>query len=431
LELAKLGKIKGKLSSLSKKTNEFLRDLVKTDGVNSKSRRGVEVVSSRYQKQRNKVRLIVNDSVSKQTLTNLQETCVKYLGPLTSSNFGQDGLLALDFQTYNDTVDSEGIQNDSLKFNLQQYPNIIKNNNIGLWGGKPNGGQKIGESGDREYMIDLGVAFQQEISKKQVIIDKLFNDKRNETQEIINLQVREQLGFNPSVKNVFAIILANVEVFIEILVNTSERAELQHLTEDPETLFGDGTNANINSARKNRFQVKDETQLQTKNTKANKGKIYPWPTYWERRTAFDGGEGKKETYPGVNTRFLVWEEVIFVEEFLKALTELKKELEIVLGDVQDRPGFDNFAPLTTYETQYNPNNTNTPNRWYKTESGSNKSSSSLYEALRRITESAFLVGDYSFLNRLSTWKTQLGFDDEMIVDPQTGQSRPKSFSNPP
>ena len=150
----------------------------------------------------------------------------------------------------------------------------------------------------------------------------------------------------------------------------------------------------------------------------NKAKIYPWPTYYQTVTAPKEEVGEREQFPGENIFFSDWPEVKFVEDFIKALTEMKEDLQLLEEDIDNKPGFDNFAPLSVLDTPLLGNET-AACRWFSVGRGGgqiqgldNSNGWERNEAIFGILgENAFLFGDYSFINSLSLWKSQLGFNN--------------------
>lgn len=264
---------------------------------------------------------------------------------------------------------------------------------------------------DNEYYIDTGILLNKIETKTKEVDDK-YKAKKKEVQGQLNGVVRQELGFWPSIRNVFTILTTNTEVFLELLANSSASAEDYHKDEEL-----DGVPL---------LENKNKTQGAQSSTETNKVKIYPWPTYYEDETL--GGEGQKnevEKYPGVNTNLLAWPEVRFVEDFVNALTKLRADLDrFVSDDTQNEPGFDNFVPITAYETHVM-GESRAPNRWIGIEQGI-KGLKNLESVWCLMGETAFLLGDYSMINSLSVWKSQLGFDNTW-----SNTNGPDRFGNNP
>ena len=311
--------------------------------------------------------------------------------------------------------------------NPPQLPfNLIEENIYGFWGKGPN--TDLVKDKD-VYGIDLYASMLKEVNEKLKNIEKTFNNKKEDVKEKLNEAVRRILGFNPSIRNVFAIILANTEAFLELLRRTSVSAE-QHHDDNIDSILGEiggGSPQNILSLKDtttggNGPQMSNQSVIDD-----NKTKIYPWPTYYMTQTAPKEEAGEKEKFPGENIFFSDWPEVKFVEDFIKALTEMKEDLALLEADVEGKPGFDNFAPLSVLDTPLLGNET-AACRWFSVGRGggqiqglSDSSGWDRDEAIFGILgENAFLFGDYSFINSLSIWKSQLGFTNGWGYDFLTG-----------
>ncbi len=406
LELSKISKLRQRLSRIISLSSEFLIAMAQDEADNNRSRRGVTIIPSEWNGRSSKIELRVVDGITQgrygQSYQALRDQADLYLGDDTSS---LEGIIGAEVTTYNTLVEEENFGDEYKLPSEEEFANLIRRYNTGIW--PRDVGRK--EDGDVIFDMDIGKGISEPVSKVQEKLTQLFDSKRKITQELLNEAVRDDeqgLGFNPSIKNIMAVILANVEVFIELMIVTSEIAEINHLTEDSDTLFD--ADRNITSNKNNRFKDKKSNTSTTTNEDSNKAKIYPWPTYWETSREFEGGVGQKERYPGVRTEFLVWDEVIFVEDFLKALGDLREELETITGDVEERPGFDNYRPLTLFETQFVGGGV-APNRWWRVDRDG-PGRGILRETYNRMVKSAFLLGDYSMLNSLTVLKSQLGLD---------------------
>jgi hypothetical protein len=396
-QLQNLSKAAGELKRLVTTVNDSIRDLQgigfapRNSEVKITSIKGI-ISNTRLTKPTLIIESTADSSETNTKLNSAQETIKSYYG-LTEEDFdvSKFGLL---ISIYNNLVDEKNLD-PSIKLNLT-FNNLVNNSN-GVGGlGTPIQSNQSGNVSTKEYSVDFGLAFLSQISQSLVKIDDVLKEEKKKLTSAVNRLVFDALGFKPTIRNVFAVMLCNVEVFLELLLQSSNKAEQKHDENDDISLFGNGdSGGNI--------------------TDVNIGKVYPWPTYFEKRVTNNGGVGDKEIYPGERLEFFDWEEVIFVESFIKALADLKEQLDQLKGEVENKPGFDNFIPLTPYETHFFGNN-ETPNRWYRTTdlSGSD-------EVAKVMAESAFLIGDYSFLNKLTAWKSQLGYDNDWLP----GNPKPK------
>lgn len=156
----------------------------------------------------------------------------------------------------------------------------------------------------------------------------VINKKRLEVNKAINNVFSTTIGFKPSIRNIFTVILCNTETFIDILVDLQVKAEEYHEQNTQVTPNGQG----------DIFSGYD--------------KVYPWPTYIEKGYTPPSGsaknQGEKEVYPG--RRYPNWVECIFVEDFLKALKKFKEETKIIENDTTGIGGFDNYVPINPLES---------------------------------------------------------------------------------
>lgn len=185
--------------------------------------------------------------------------------------------------------------------------------------------------------IDLGYLLN-EIEKDIKILDDKIDEKRETVREFINEGVADELGFLPTIRNVFTILAANTETFMELLLSCNISAEKHH----------------------NERQEEYESDYSgTEDSVIHEKRVFPWPTYYEKKynDITSNSEGQKnetqtkEVYPGEKAEFQTWEEVRFVEDFLRAMLDLKRELELLAEDKTGVPGFDNYIPLSPLENK--------------------------------------------------------------------------------
>lgn len=159
--------------------------------------------------------------------------------------------------------------------------------------------------GQLQYGVKVDVLFD-DMSKIQNLFYEESSRVMKELEKQINVIVRDKglgLGFDPTIKNLFAIIMANAEVYIRMLKDVHVRA------------FDAG------NERKKLLQPFDkETQGSS---------IYPWP---EVKKEIPGSRTQIIAYPGdfelrkklKSDNKLLWPEVDFVEEYIKFVTKVTK-----------------------------------------------------------------------------------------------------------
>lgn len=272
-----------------------------------------------------------------------------------------------------------------------------------------------------EYYIDIGPILKpiDEALKK---VNTQYKGKRKEVQKKLNEKVLEILEFWPSIRNVFAILLSNTEVFLELMARTSKEAEEYHTNVD--------INEGLQGSNRNVIDINPDTGADGGD---KKNFTYPWPTYYEtiqKTVDTEGDSGEKETYPGENENFVAWPEVNFCEDFIQALTKLRKDLQVLeIEDTDNKPGFDNYAPITAFETHMF-DNQKAPNRWFTSDEGIEGLTEVMECIYNVMGENAFILGDYSMINTLSLWKSQLGFTNGYGWEPlSNNQGNSNGYSN--
>ena len=181
-----------------------------------------------------------------------------------------------------------------------------------------------GTSDDSDFWIDLGV-LKEGIDNDLKTVRAEIDIRREKTIGVINEKIRTVIGFDPTIRNIFTVILCNSDTFMEILKEVSVKAEDYH----------------------DKNKITDGSILSGPNNK-----IFAWPTYMQSKTI--GGKqstARKEVYPGVT--YPQWPEVKFVEDFINAFLDFKKDIDLLNDDKQGKPGFDDYAPINPLETPLN------------------------------------------------------------------------------
>jgi hypothetical protein len=193
-----------------------------------------------------------------------------------------------------------------------------------------------------QYFLDLGFLLQH-LEDDIEALNLRIDERRDEVKDAINKGVTNQLGFLPTIRNVFTVLNVNTEAFMELLLECNVLAEQHHDGRRLDYLkYAGGDPKRIHDAT-------DKTE--------DDMKVYPWPTYYEkdyRDITEDSSKNKtqsKEVYPGERTEFQTWEEVRFVEDFLRALLDLKRDFENLKDDKTGIPGFDNYIAISPLENK--------------------------------------------------------------------------------
>lgn len=134
------------------------------------------------------------------------------------------------------------------------------------------------------------------------------------------------LGFNPTIKNVMAVICANTDAFFRLMDNVHENAWNQRengVRQD--IILGNDSTPSV--------EGKDSVTEIDLNGNVKRGVVYPWPQYVEVNVDEKGNTEFNDKYPGdansINAtqayRFDIWPEVEFVEEYIKAAIEIEEQ----------------------------------------------------------------------------------------------------------
>jgi hypothetical protein len=406
--LGKINKTKNELNGLRSVVLDFKKDFLSKM---SKSENGGSRISPNTTNQKNTlfIKLPNNDGAeTNPVLVELKKVVEDYFGKGDNSQLG--GKIGAKYNSVVTYYTTNTIENPPLI-----TWDTIKNNSSGFFNAPINVVDNL-----RDYYIDIYESLLKPIDVASTEINKLYVQEKDKTKNYLNQEVINTLGFLPTISNVFAIILTNVEVFLELLLRTSRDAEQYHQENNVSVGLGDTNKIlDLKGTQNGGSELSDEENDKQKN------KVYPWPTYYEKKQGSDSEVGDKETYPGENSEFVSWPEVIFVESFIKALTKLKGELAVLELELENLPGYDNFAPITPYETQAF-GKPESPNRWLKIQDGIPSENTATYiDAIYKIMgENAFLIGDYTMINSLSVWKSQLGFKNGWGHETKTNGTTP-------
>ncbi len=398
LEVSQLARIRNELQDLKSVIEEYARELLKVITISSTS--GVRVGAQGERKTLYYIRLPkgTNTSLRIKDVATLNKQYISTSTPPDSEGFGS-GRIGVKLSVTEGVYLINKEQGSAPKI---EYSNIANDCSGFL-------STELKENSDfpdfDEYSIDIWTSLLKPVEEALVVIDEKYKAKREEVQKQLNDAVRAILGFWPSIRNVFAVITTNTEVFLELLAQCSDDAERYHDTNDVQVGLGSGGAGSLLDL-KNKSGAQSTTQTQEK--------VYPWPTYYVTVPKADGTEddsGDKETFPGENPEFAAWPEVRFVEEFIIALTELRVDLQnLEITELEGEPGFDDYAPITAFETHAF-GEEKAPNRWIGIQNGVPNVDELIDSFLCVAGENAFLLGDYSMINSLTVWKSQLGFDN--------------------
>ena len=148
-----------------------------------------------------------------------------------------------------------------------------------------------------------------------LITKRVFESKgeqlANDLSVKLNSRLQKVIGFKPTIRNIFSIILAGADTFLKLLDDVHVDAFAQRTNEQ-------------------RLAAANSSDDTIKNVPKDKQIVYPWPQYYKIEDQ-QKGEGCSTTssvltYPGANdviantlaNNSKIWPEVAFVEEYTKA-----------------------------------------------------------------------------------------------------------------
>jgi len=249
-------------------------------------------------------------TAEEKTLEALSQVVLPELSKLSENNtFGVDGVEDGKYKV-NDYFDANKV------FNVRQLYKGMKVN--GPDGVKVENVEKLkvdseGKTRELEPWFVTGVA-PQSFYGRWNLQKKSFDTKAKEMSEKISIELNARLenylGFVPTIRNVFAVIVAGADTFLRLLDDVHTKAMRE-------------------STNPKRLAVANESNDTAKNNTKNNEICYPWPQYYVVEE--EGACGITSAilkYPGAtdvidinesnNKKF--WPEVDFVEEYVKSTT---------------------------------------------------------------------------------------------------------------
>jgi len=165
--------------------------------------------------------------------------------------------------------------------------------------------------------------------KKINKIEQIFTDKEENIKKELSTALAQKienpeggLGFKPTIRNVMAMLIANVDAFYRLMDEV--HTDAWNVKDDPIR-----QNVIISQETANGVDSKDTVLSTTDSEKI----VYPWPQYFEKELDEDGNERYVVKYLGdprvesTTKSYLYdkWPEVEFVEEFIKGKLQRREE----------------------------------------------------------------------------------------------------------
>jgi len=151
------------------------------------------------------------------------------------------------------------------------------------------------------------------------------------------------LGFKPTIRNVFAVVCANADTFLQLMDDTHEDAWNQR--------------SNTNRINSVLSENKKALSSESKNITDTNKVIYPWPQYFVLEEDEDGNSQFELKYPGItgiasdNTNPITWPEVEFVEQYLTAAVQ--KETPTAFINFENDLQQTKLSPIIATEFPFN------------------------------------------------------------------------------
>ena len=165
----------------------------------------------------------------------------------------------------------------------------------------------------------------------ETAMDKFNNDSVIKATGKLKTEIRDTLGFDPTIRNLFRVLCISTEVFLECILEISKEAE-------------------VDSNNKRKVEL---LKLKKRDNKSLDGpevssKIYPWPEY---RVKHKASEGYYEEWMG-NEAIIVQNvpELSFTEELLAMMLNQKRNDKLREADLENT---ESWYPISVVDTQIN------------------------------------------------------------------------------
>jgi len=260
-----------------------------------------------------------------------------------------------------------------------------------------NTGNEVKEN--RYFIFEGKNTFIEEINKinkdLRVFEDQIKDNLADALNDLLKSSGNNGIGFIPTIRNVLAVMFANVEGFLRLLDDVHKQA------------WG----VNNNRFRKNAIFSSETSNVNPDNLENGVNEdipVYPWPMFIVSTEGSDNKEQYELAYPGdskyINQtrayQYDVWPEVEFVEEFIKGFTER--------GEFTDSEPTNFNELLDTKRISLNAIEYPINDRVYQ-----NKE---IVKFIYEIYERVFLVSNYSGLIRFGENPQDLDFISNIIAD---------------
>ena len=194
---------------------------------------------------------------------------------------------------------------------------------------------KRGFTGNTNVVIYDFSLMRDEIAKLERKVKKEIDSKKEELIEEINKEISKQLNFNPKIRDVFSIIINNVQAMIQAISDISDISQ---------------------ETKKKRYDQLVVTSRYITDSSPKSKILCPWP-----EVVKDNGDDSKPTQVWLGSVNSIdkslFPEIKFVEDVIKGYTQTSKELKEnrkLVAQVKQNNVIDNWLPFNILDYSDNP-----------------------------------------------------------------------------
>ena len=178
-------------------------------------------------------------------------------------------------------------------------------------------------------------SFEEILRTTRKLFEKQAEKLANDITTKLNTKLEKEIGFRPTIRNVFAIILAGADTFLKLL----------------DTVHTEAFDQRFNETRLSIANSSDD--LKDNNKKENQ-MVFPWPQYYITTQEDKCTTSSVLTYPGAKDVIditkadnkVVWPEINFVEEYTKTTAYKFSDFQFPTSNAALEK---NFTPILIYE----------------------------------------------------------------------------------
>ena len=181
-------------------------------------------------------------------------------------------------------------------------------------------------------------AMRENINQIEIDLKERVKDEKDKLSKELNKELSKKIKFNPNIRNIFSIIMNNVQAMLETLYYVSDSAD-----------------------KKGRERL---NALDSDDTDVVGDHIFPWPSVYKND---ENGELKQVWLNTVTNEAELFPEIQFVDEAIEGYTKASEELKQyrkVVKDLRNPNSLDNWLSINIMDYETNPYFMfNSPNKW--------------------------------------------------------------------